>query len=95
MYNWIIAKYGTPNANWTNSQFDIVGDDVYTTFFHEAEPAKDVEDVVKPDVQDVAKTNVEADQDVLECSEKRCPRVFKKEEKEDQQDVVATNIVET
>ncbi|GKB03092.1 hypothetical protein Tco_0831181 [Tanacetum coccineum] len=64
IYNWIIAKYGKPNASWTDSQFDIVANDVYTTFFDQPEPAKDVEDVVKPYVHDVAKTDVKADQEV-------------------------------
>ncbi|GJS53964.1 retrotransposon protein, putative, ty3-gypsy subclass [Tanacetum coccineum] len=39
-----------------------LADDVYTTFFLKAKPAKDVEDVVKPDLQDMAKIDVEADQ---------------------------------
>ncbi|GKD66015.1 hypothetical protein Tco_1308123 [Tanacetum coccineum] len=49
-----------------NSQFESVADDVYTTFFEKADPSKDVEDVVKPDVGYVAKTtNLEADQEVI------------------------------
>ncbi|GJU49708.1 hypothetical protein Tco_1219263 [Tanacetum coccineum] len=87
MYNWIIVKYGKLNVNWTDLQFDIIADDVYTTFFDQPEHAKakiDVEDVVEPDIQDVAPTEVvEADQDVLECSKK-----------EDQQEVAATYIIE-
>ncbi|GJR94687.1 hypothetical protein Tco_0266861 [Tanacetum coccineum] len=64
MYNWIIAKYGTPNENWIDSQFESVADDVYTTFFEKSDPPKDVEDVVKPEVGYVAKTtNLEADQE--------------------------------
>ncbi|GJR70933.1 hypothetical protein Tco_0016998 [Tanacetum coccineum] len=63
MYNWIIAKYGTPNENWTDSQFESVADDVYTTFFEKSDPPKDVEDAVKPKVGYVTKiTNLEADQ---------------------------------
>ncbi|GKB05133.1 hypothetical protein Tco_0833328 [Tanacetum coccineum] len=71
MYNWIIAKYGTTNENWTDSQFESVADDVYITFFEKSDPPKDIEDIVKPEVGYVAKTtNLEADQDVLECSKK-------------------------
>nr|GEY10034.1 hypothetical protein [Tanacetum cinerariifolium] len=63
MYNWIIAKYGTPNENLTNSQFESIADDVYTTFFEKADPPKDV---VKPDVGYLAKTtNLEADQGIV------------------------------
>ncbi|GJY18105.1 hypothetical protein Tco_0389596 [Tanacetum coccineum] len=88
MYNWIIAKYGKPNANWTDSLFDIIADDVYTTFFiSQSMPnsAKtDVRDVAKIDVRNVAPTAVvKTDQDVLECSKK-----------EDQQEVAATDVIE-
>ncbi|GKC86744.1 hypothetical protein Tco_1147393, partial [Tanacetum coccineum] len=59
----IIAKYGTPNENWINSQFESVADDVYTIFFERSDPPKDVEDVVKPEVRYVVKTtNLEVDQ---------------------------------
>nr|GEV64183.1 hypothetical protein [Tanacetum cinerariifolium] len=86
----IVAKYGTSNANWTDSQIDTIADDVYTTFFHEAEPAKDVEDVVKQDVQDVAKTNVDVDQG----SRKVKKEDGKNKGKKDQQEVAATDIVD-
>ncbi|GJY72315.1 hypothetical protein Tco_0476018 [Tanacetum coccineum] len=59
MYNWIIAKYGKPNANWIDSLFDIIADDVYTTFFDQPEHAKDVKESSKTDVQDVAKIDVQ------------------------------------
>ncbi|GJZ34078.1 hypothetical protein Tco_0579514 [Tanacetum coccineum] len=39
MYNWVIAKYRKPNT-WTDSQFESITDDVYTTFFEKAEPEK-------------------------------------------------------
>ncbi|GJU24920.1 hypothetical protein Tco_1163541 [Tanacetum coccineum] len=90
MYNWIIAKYGTTNENWTDSQFESVADDVYITFFEKSDPPKDIEDIVKPEVGYVAKTtNLEADQDdVLECS--------KLKDKEDAtRHIAATDIVDT
>ncbi|GJS20100.1 hypothetical protein Tco_0448732 [Tanacetum coccineum] len=63
----------------TDSQFESIADDVYTTFFEKAEPEK-----LEP-----GKTrNVKAQQDVLECSKKddvqECSNIM---EKEDQQDV--------
>ncbi|GJY23717.1 hypothetical protein Tco_0397375 [Tanacetum coccineum] len=62
MMDWIIAKYGKPNANWTDSLFDIIADDVYTTFF------------INQSMPNVY---------VPECSKK-----------EDQQEVVATDVIE-
>ncbi|GJT86495.1 hypothetical protein Tco_1068212 [Tanacetum coccineum] len=53
MYNWVIAKYGKPN-NWTDSQFESIADDVYTTFFEKAEPEKP---------EPAKTTNVETQQD--------------------------------
>ncbi|GKB93401.1 hypothetical protein Tco_0979538, partial [Tanacetum coccineum] len=56
-----------------------------------------VEDVVKPEVGYVAKTiNLEADQDVLECSKKEnVPRCSKLKEKEDAtRHIAATDIVD-
>ncbi|GJS01677.1 transposase, MuDR, MULE transposase domain protein [Tanacetum coccineum] len=77
MYNWIIAKYGTTNENWTDSQFESVADDIYITFFEKSDPPKDIEDIVKPEVGYVAKTtNLEANQEVividLSSSEPEC-----------------------
>ncbi|GJR58061.1 reverse transcriptase domain-containing protein [Tanacetum coccineum] len=59
MYNWTIAKYGKPNANWIDSLFDIIADDVWKTFFDQPEHAKDVKESSKTDVQDVAKIDVQ------------------------------------
>ncbi|GJY44521.1 ACT domain-containing protein [Tanacetum coccineum] len=36
MYNWVIAKYGKSSDSWTDSQFERIADDVYTTFFEKA-----------------------------------------------------------
>ncbi|GKC85151.1 hypothetical protein Tco_1140868, partial [Tanacetum coccineum] len=55
MYNWVIAKYGKPN-NWTDSQFESIADDVYTTFFEKAEPEKP---------EPAKTTNVETQQGVI------------------------------
>nr|GEU87071.1 hypothetical protein [Tanacetum cinerariifolium] len=67
MMDWIISKYGKPNVYWTDSLFDIIVDDVYTTFFDQPDHAKNVQESLKTDVQesskldvqDVAKTDVE------------------------------------
>nr|GEW61678.1 hypothetical protein [Tanacetum cinerariifolium] len=79
MYNWVTAKYRKLHS-WTDSQFESITNDVYTTFFEKAEPGK----------PEAAKTrNVEAQQDVPECSRKdddqECSNI---KEKEDQQDSV-------
>ncbi|GJZ98040.1 hypothetical protein Tco_0670493 [Tanacetum coccineum] len=69
MMDWIIAKYGKPNANWTDSLLDIIADNVYTTFFINKTVPKssktDVQESSKSDVQDVAKTYVEIDLDFV------------------------------
>nr|GEV39638.1 hypothetical protein [Tanacetum cinerariifolium] len=44
--------------DWIDSLFDIVADDVYTTFFYQPEHAKDIEAVVKQEDQHVAATTV-------------------------------------
>ncbi|GKC54243.1 hypothetical protein Tco_1076988 [Tanacetum coccineum] len=98
MYNWVIAKYGTPNENWTDSQFESIADDVYKTFLKKADPPKDVEHVIKPNIGYVAKTtNVEADQDVPECSTKKddVPKCSKLKEKDAAtRHIAATDIVD-
>ncbi|GJX85905.1 hypothetical protein Tco_0336679 [Tanacetum coccineum] len=58
MYNWIIANYGTPNANWIDSLFDIIANDVYTIFFDQPEHGKDVQESLKINVQESSKIDV-------------------------------------
>ncbi|GKA20601.1 hypothetical protein Tco_0700590 [Tanacetum coccineum] len=73
MYNWVIAKYGKPNT-WTDSQFESIADDVYTTFFEKAEPEKVAPEKAEPKKPKPAKTrNVEAQQgaDIAKITRKR------------------------
>ncbi|GJZ97968.1 floury 1-like protein [Tanacetum coccineum] len=107
MMDWIIAKYGKPNANWTDSLFDIIVDDVYTTFFYQPDHAKessktDVQESSKSDVQDVAKQKLKIPfigtqsqllpNNSLEV-ETLC--VAQSVQKKDQQEVAATTVIES
>ncbi|GJU29552.1 hypothetical protein Tco_1173141 [Tanacetum coccineum] len=84
MYNWVIAKYGKPNS-WTDSQFESIADDIYTTFFEKAEPEKAEPKKVEAEMAE-PKTAEHEKPDVPECSEKanvqECSNI---KEKEDQQ----------
>ncbi|GJZ74628.1 hypothetical protein Tco_0639093 [Tanacetum coccineum] len=100
MYNWIIANYGTPNANWIDSLFDIIANDVYTIFFDQPEHGKDVQESSKIDVQESSKTDV---QDVAKTDVQDVPPTMvvetdqdvpKCSKKEDEQEVAATYVIE-
>ncbi|GKD98854.1 hypothetical protein Tco_1382751 [Tanacetum coccineum] len=60
MYNWVIVKYGKSNS-WTDSQFDSIVDDVYTTFFEKVEPEKVEPEKAEPEKPDVPKCSKKAD----------------------------------
>ncbi|GKA09060.1 hypothetical protein Tco_0688391 [Tanacetum coccineum] len=82
----------------SDSQFESIADEVYTTFFENAEPEKAEPEKAEPEKAkpekeepekpETAKTrNVEAQQDVLECSKKdnvqECSKIKEKEDKQD------------
>ncbi|GKB14613.1 hypothetical protein Tco_0848536 [Tanacetum coccineum] len=75
-YDIVIAKYEKPSDSWTDSQFESIADDVYTTFFEKAEPENQSRQ--KQQMLRLNKATSMFD-DVPECS--------KIKEKEDQQDV--------
>ncbi|GJX62938.1 hypothetical protein Tco_0295838 [Tanacetum coccineum] len=91
----LYERIAPPNTRY--SLFDIIVDDVYTTFFDQLEYDKEssktdvqestktyVQDVAKTDIQDVPPTSVvKIGQDVLECSKNK-----------DQQEVTATDVIE-